>query len=345
MYKTIIRPILFLIDPEKVHKLIVFFIKTGFAIPGISKLFKKLYTVDHPKLKRNVFGLRFNNPVGLAAGFDKNAEFFNEFSNFGFSFIEIGTVTPKGQPGNPKPRLFRLPEDKALINRMGFNNYGAKVAAKNLKNRKTDIIIGGNLGKNTNTPNEMAAEDYRVTFNELYYLVDYFVVNVSCPNVTDLHKLQDRDSLLLILNALMEERKNKTKLKPILLKISPDLNQSQIDEIIDIAHEIQLDGFVVANTSTTRENLLTDNEKVTSFANGGLSGKPLKDRSNELIRYIATKTNRYFPIIGVGGIMTPEDAIEKLEAGAALVQIYTGFIYEGPGIVKKINKAILNKMN
>jgi dihydroorotate dehydrogenase len=341
MYKLIIRPLLFKINPEKVHHIIVALVKFGFLIPGVSFLVRKAFSVNHPKLKRNVFGLEFNNPVGLAAGFDKNASFFNEFSNFGFSFIEIGTVTPKGQPGNPKPRIFRIPTDNALINRMGFNNHGVLETIKNLKKRKTKIIIGGNIGKNTSTPNEKAVNDYINTFNELYYYVDYFVVNVSCPNISDLHKLQDKDSLMEILSAIIKERETKSLKKPVLLKISPDLNFNQIDEVIDIIKEIQVDGVVATNTTTGRYGLSISKTEIELIGNGGLSGKPLRERSTEIIKYIHTKTNGQLPIIGVGGIMTIADALEKLEAGATLVQIYTGFIYEGPLLVKKINKAIL----
>jgi dihydroorotate dehydrogenase len=343
MYKLIIRPILFRLDPEKVHHLIVFLVKLGFLIPGVSLIVKSIFTLEHPKLKRTVLGMEFKNPVGLAAGFDKNASFYKQFANFGFSFIEIGTVTPKGQNGNPKPRLFRLPCDNAIINRMGFNNIGVKEVVRNLKNRKNKIIIGGNIGKNTATPNKLAVNDYINTFNELYYYVDYFVVNVSCPNICDLRELQDKDSLTEILSNLTKEREYKTLKKPILLKISPDLNYNQIDEVIEIVKEVKIDGFVATNTTTGRYNLSTPANKVQAIGNGGMSGKPLKDRSTEIIRYICQKTNGSIPIIGVGGIMDPADAIEKLNAGASLVQIYSGFIYEGPALVKRINKAILSE--
>jgi dihydroorotate dehydrogenase len=341
MYKHLIRPVLFRIYPETVHHLVVSGIKATFAVPGIAYLVKKYCTVTDSRLKRTVFGLQFENPVGLAAGFDKNAEFYNEFSHLGFSFIEIGTVTPEGQPGNPRPRSFRLPKDKALVNRMGFNNLGADEVIKNLRKRKTKIIIGGNLGKNTATPNELAVNDYIFTFNKLYQYVDYFVVNVSCPNISDLHKLQDKSALMEILVSLINERSRKDTYKPILLKISPDLNFHQIDEVIDIVNETKLDGLVATNTTTGRTDLKTPEATVRQIGNGGMSGLPLRSRSTEIIRYIAQKTDRKVPIIGVGGIMTPEDAIEKLDAGASLVQIYTGFIYEGPVLMKKINKAIL----
>jgi len=341
MYKRVIRPILFLIDPEKVHKLVVLLIKACFSLPGTPLLVEKLCKLKNPRLKRNVFGLEFENPVGLAAGFDKDASFYNEFSHLGFAFIEIGSVTPKGQPGNPKPRIFRLKADKALINRMGFNNRGAEEAVKQLKKRKTKIVIGGNLGKNTCTRNEDAVNDYIYTFNTLYNYVDYFVVNVSCPNISDLHKLQDKDALLEILENLLKERSQKPQSKPILLKISPDLNFKQLDEVIEIVTNLNIDGFVATNTTVGRYELTADAAKAEQAGKGGMSGRPLRNRSTEIIRYISQKTNGKIPIIGVGGILTPADAIEKLNAGASLIQIYTGFIYEGPLLVKQINKAIL----
>jgi dihydroorotate dehydrogenase len=342
MYKSIIRPLLFQLDPETVHHLVVGLIKTGFKIPGVAWVTRKTCKIENPALKRTVLGLEFENPVGLAAGFDKNAAFYNEFANLGFGFIEIGTVTPKAQPGNPRPRIFRLPKDRALINRMGFNNLGVEEAVKKLKKRSTRIIIGGNLGKNTLTPNDQAINDYLLTFNVLYDYVDYFVVNVSCPNISDLHKLQDKDSLMEILNALMKERALKSKSKPILLKISPDLNFSQLDEVIDIVAETLIDGIVATNTTTGRYGLTTNEEKIKKIANGGMSGLPLKNRSTEVIRYISTKTKGRLPIIGTGGVITPEDALEKIEAGASLVQVYSGFIYEGPLLAKRINKLLLN---
>lgn len=343
MYKQLIRPIFFCIDPEKVHHIVVALVKIGFKIPGIQTLVKKSFTIKDSRLERKVFGLTFSNPVGLAAGFDKNATFYNEFASFGFSFIEIGTVTPKGQPGNPKPRLFRLPSSKGVINRMGFNNNGVDEAVKNLKKRKTNIIIGGNLGKNTNTPNDCAVDDYVTTFNALYDYVDYFVVNVSCPNISNLHKLQDKDSLMQILNSVLAERAKKSVVKPVLLKISPDLNFNQIDEVIDILLETKVDGVVATNTTTGRYNLNEPEEKVAQIGNGGMSGLPLRDRSTEVIRYISQKTGGKIPIIGVGGILSAQDALDKIDAGATLVQIYSGFIYEGPILVKKINKALLTR--
>jgi len=343
MYKHLIRPVFFLFGPEKIHHFVVRVIKSTFLIPGVSWIADTLFSVKHPFLERTVFGLHFTNPVGLAAGFDKDATFYNEFSHLGFAFIEIGTVTPKGQRGNPQPRSFRVSKDRALINRMGFNNHGAEEAVINLKKRKTKIIIGGNLGKNTVTPNDQAVDDYIFTFNKLYEHVDYFVVNVSCPNISDLHKLQDKDSLMIILNGLIVERAKKSSYKPILLKISPDLNFSQIDEVLEIVAETKIDGIVATNTTTGRYNLTIDEQEIKFIGSGGLSGAPLRERSTEIIRYISMKTNGKLPIIGVGGIMTSEDAIEKLRAGASLVQIYTGFIYEGPLLAKRINKAVLKE--
>ena len=343
MYEKLLRPILFLLSPEKIHSLVISFIKIGFKIPGVKWIIKKRLSVDHPSLHRSILGLEFKNPIGFAAGFDKNAEVYEDFSSFGFSFIEIGTVTPKPQSGNPKPRSFRLKKDKALINRMGFNNKGVVYATKKLKNRSGNIIIGGNIGKNTLTPNEQAIDDYLFCFKEIYDHVDYIVVNISCPNVANLRHLQDSENLSKILNTLMAERKQRSTYKPILLKVSPDLTYEQLDETITASVEAGIDGFIATNTTTSRENLTTSSEKVTSIGNGGLSGSPLTKRSTEVIRYIHEKTLGKKPIIGVGGIMTTEDAIEKLNAGASLIQIYTGFIYSGPMFVKRINKELIKQ--
>lgn len=343
MYKSIIRPILFNFQPETIHHWVVNGLKTIFKIPGKCRAIKKFTTINDPRLAREVFGLKFSNPVGIAAGLDKQAEMYNELANLGFGFVEVGTITPEGQPGNPQPRLFRLPQDRALINRMGFNNSGVEAAIENLKNRKTNIIIGGNIGKNTATPNDKAIDDYVFLFKKLFDYVDYFVVNVSCPNITDLHELQDQDSLTGILNEIQKINRQKPKPKPVLLKVSPDLNDKQLDEVIEIVAATKIDGVVATNTTITRTGLTTDKKTVDEIANGGLSGQPIKNRSTEVIRYLAQKSGKAFPIIGVGGIFTPEDAIEKLQAGADLVQVYTGFIYEGPMIAKRINKAILNQ--
>lgn len=342
MYRNFIRPILFLLQPETVHHLIVDLLKIGFKIPGVACLIRKFYTIKDERLKTSFLGLNFDNPVGFAAGFDKNAEVYNQFSNFGFSFIEIGTVTPKAQPGNPKPRSFRIPKDKGLINRMGFNNKGVDFAVIKLK-KKHKVIIGGNIGKNTATKNEQALDDYVTCFEKLYDHVDYFVVNLSCPNIKDLRKLQDKDSTIEILNRLSELRRDKTPYKPVLLKISPDITDSQLDDVIETYYITGIDGIVATNTTISREGLITDKQRIEEIANGGLSGKPLTNRSTEIIRYISQKSDHKIPIIGVGGIMSVQDALDKLEAGATLIQVYTGFIYEGPGFVKRINKAILKR--
>ncbi len=342
MYRNIIRPFLFLFSPETIHHLVVNLIRFFFSIPGIQKLVIKIYAVEHPKLHRDFLGLPFSNPVGLAAGFDKDALIYNHFRSFGFSFIEIGTVTPLPQPGNPKPRSFRIPEDEGLINRMGFNNLGVDQAVERLKNRKPGLIIGGNIGKNTQTPNETAVNDYEICFRKLYEYVDYFVVNVSCPNITNMKELQDKDSLLKILRRLMEVRKEMIQRKPVLLKISPDLNFAQIDEVIEIVEETGTDGIVATNTTISRDNLKTDSKIIFQIGKGGMSGKPVQQRSTEIIRYINQKTRGKLPVIGVGGIMSVADAKEKIKAGASLIQVYTGFIYEGPKLVKSINKSLIS---
>lgn len=341
MYKTLIRPLLFLLPPETVHRLIVALVKLFFLLPGVRAAVSAGCRVRERGLKRKVFGLEFENPVGLAAGFDKNARFYRQFSAFGFAFVEIGTVTPGGQPGNPRPRSFRLPGDKALINRMGFNNEGVEAAAARLRKRNLKVIIGGNLGKNTATPNEKAVEDYASVFLGLYEVADYFVVNVSCPNISDLSHLQDREQLSGILSRLDHLRRQKADRKPILVKISPDLNPHQIDDVIELVETHGMDGIIATNTTITREGLNTDPIKIEKIGDGGLSGQPIRELSTEIIRYISKKTGGKMPIIGVGGIMNAEDALEKIEAGASLVQVYTGFVYEGPAIVRRINKAIL----
>lgn len=345
MYRNIIRPLLFLLQPETVHHLIINFLKIGFRIPGIAYLVRKSFSVKDKRLKTMFLGIEFDSPVGFAAGFDKNAEVYNQFSNFGFSFIEIGTVTPKAQAGNPKPRSFRIPQDKGLINRMGFNNKGVDYAVNQLKNKRHKTIIGGNIGKNTATSNDNALTDYVVCFEKLYDHVDYFVVNLSCPNIKDLRKLQDKDSTIAILNKLTEIRRSKSPYKPILLKISPDLTNNQLDDVVETFNITGIDGIVATNTTVSRENLATNKKQIEEIADGGLSGQPLARRSTEIIKYITVKSNGTIPIIGVGGIMTINDAIEKLNAGAILIQLYTGFIYEGPAFVKRINKALLKNCN
>ncbi|TWO34338.1 quinone-dependent dihydroorotate dehydrogenase [Seonamhaeicola sediminis] len=342
MYKLLLRPIFFLFDPEKVHHFTFSLIKFTSKIPGILTIFRSLYVMDDKRLERNLFGLTFKNPVGLAAGFDKNAILYNELANFGFGFIEIGTVTPKGQSGNPKKRLFRLKEDKGIINRMGFNNEGLEAAIEQLKKNKGALIIGGNIGKNTATKPEDYTKDYLECFNALHPYVDYFVLNVSCPNVDSHAKLNDKAYLEELIYDVQKANATFEKQKPILLKIAPDLNDGQLDEIIDLVKDTNLDGVIASNTSVDRTGLRASQEMLKGIGNGGISGQPIKEKSTRVINYLATKSNKGFPIIGVGGIHSAKDALEKLEAGADLVQIYTGFIYEGPSLVKQINKALLN---
>ncbi len=340
MYKLIVRPVLFLISPEKVHHLVVSMLHFALIIPGVKQLLRKIYQPPSIDTSVEVFGIQFPNRLGLAAGFDKKADSYNHLAMFGFGHIEIGTVNPLPQPGNPRPRLFRIKQDKALINRMGFNNPGVDVFVNNLKKHKPEVIIGGNIGKNTLTPNENAINDYLECFYQLHPWVDYFVVNVSCPNIEGLSKLQEKDELIKIIGELNLANAQKSPQKPILLKIAPDLSTGQIDDVIQVVETTGIAGIIATNTTTTRDNLTLDEARVESIGKGGLSGQPLKEKSTQTIRYIAQKSDGKIPIIGVGGIMTPDDAIEKLEAGAILVQVYTGFVYEGPGIVKSINKAI-----
>jgi len=339
MYKLLIRPILFWFDPEKVHYFSFSTIRFINKIPGISSMIRSMFHVEDKGLEREVFGLKFKNPVGLAAGFDKDAKLYQELSNFGFGFIEIGTLTPKGQEGNPKKRLFRLLEDSAIINRMGFNNGGVLEAVERLKKNK-GVLIGGNIGKNKVTPNEEAVKDYEICFEALYHHVDYFVVNVSSPNTPGLRELQEKEPLIKLLQTLQDLNNLKDKPKPILLKIAPDLTNDQLLDIIEIVKATQIAGVIATNTTISREGL----QSINKIEAGGLSGKPLTKRSTEVIRFLYEKSNKSFPIIGVGGIHSVEDAIEKLEAGASLVQLYTGFIYEGPALVKAINQAILNRI-
>ena len=337
MYKLLIRPILFCFDPEQVHHFTFSLIRFLNKIPGFGKLFQSIYEVKNPKLEREVFGLKFKNPVGLAAGFDKDAKLYQELSNFGFGFIEIGTLTPKPQDGNPKKRLFRLKEDSAIINRMGFNNGGVLEAVERLK-KNNGVLIGGNIGKNKNTPNEEAVSDYEICFEALFPHVDYFVVNVSSPNTPNLRALQDKEPLTNLLQTLQNLNLQKPKQKPILLKIAPDLSNEQLLDIIDIVNETKIAGVIATNTTLSREGLQSENKSEM----GGLSGKPLTNRSTEVVRFLSEKSNKSFPIIGVGGIHSADDAMEKLNAGASLVQLYTGFIYEGPSLIKEINERILS---
>ena len=342
MYQSLIRPILFKFDPEKVHHFTFNLIKFFHKIPGFGALLRSIYVINDKRLEREVFGIKFSSPVGLAAGFDKNAVLYNELANFGFGFIEIGTVTPKGQEGNPKKRLFRLTQDEGIINRMGFNNEGLEAAITQLKSNKGKVVIGGNIGKNTSTNPKDYTKDYLECFNALHPYVDYFVLNVSCPNVSSHAKLNDKDYLEELIEAVKKTNYNFNIQKPILLKIAPDLNNGQLDEIIDLVFTTNLDGVIASNTSTSRDNLKTSQQHLQEIGNGGLSGKPLEDKSTRVINYLHTKSKAAFPIVGVGGIHTANDALNKLKAGATLVQVYTGFIYAGPSLVKKINKSILN---
>ncbi|MCP4884196.1 MAG: quinone-dependent dihydroorotate dehydrogenase [Flavobacteriales bacterium] len=337
MYKSLVRKILFQFDPEKIHHFSFSLIKGMMKVPFIPGITKSIFKIENPVLERKLFGLTFKNPVGLAAGFDKNALLFDEFSNYGFGFIEVGTVTPKPQPGNPKKRIFRLKSDEALINRMGFNNDGVDVVVERLRHRRSDVIIGGNIGKNKVTPNENAIDDYVICFEKLFDVVDYFVVNVSSPNTPNLRALQDKEPLTDLLQTLQNKNNKKKAPKPILLKIAPDLTDSQLMDIIDIVNTTKIAGVIATNTTISREGIQSEHKNET----GGLSGKPVKDRSTAVIRFLADNSGKSFPIIGVGGIHSPTDAKEKLEAGADLIQLYTGFIYEGPGLVKKINKSLV----
>jgi dihydroorotate dehydrogenase len=342
MYR-IIRFFLFLFNPELIHHITFKIIKLGGMIPGKLWALRLFFKVKDTRLEREVFGLKFDNPVGLAAGFDKDAKLFDELASFGFGFVEIGTVTPLPQDGNPKPRLFRVKDDSGLINRMGFNNQGIEAVVARLRRKKTDIIIGGNIGKNKDTPNEEAANDYAICFEKLFPYVDYFAVNVSSPNTPGLRDLQEKVPLTSLLNSLQELNNKKDKRKPILLKIAPDLTDEQLDDIIAIVADTKIDGVIATNTTIDRSSLKTAKNKVEAIGNGGLSGKPVRLRSTQVIKYLADKSSRAFPIIGVGGIHSAEDALEKLDAGATLLQVYTGFIYEGPSLVKRINKAILKR--
>ncbi len=340
MYKFFIRPLLFLIDPERVHHFTFRFIQIVSFIPGVKGILKSFFTYHHPSLERRILGLTFKNPVGLAAGFDKDARLIDGLACLGFGFIEIGTLTPGPQQGNDRPRLFRLVKDEALINRMGFNNEGVERAVSRLKKRHSDVIVGGNIGKNKATPNDQAVEDYRYCFETLYPWVDYFVVNVSSPNTPGLRDLQEKGPLKELLNAIKQASLKKEKAKPVFLKIAPDLTVGQLDDIVEILKETGTDGVIATNTTISREGLATNEDTVGKIGGGGLSGKPLNQKSTEIIKYLRSQMGPVFPIIGVGGIMSPEDALEKILAGANLIQVYTGFIYEGPGFMKRINQGI-----
>jgi dihydroorotate dehydrogenase len=345
MYKLFIKPFLFLFNPEKAHHITFSLLRFFLCIPFAKQITSSLFVVKSNKLVRNIAGLSFPNPVGLAAGLDKNALLVDELACLGFGSIEIGTVTPKAQSGNDKPRLFRLPKDEALINRMGFNNDGASAAAIRLaKRRNKNIIVGGNIGKNKATPNESATQDYILCFNDLYEVVDYFVVNVSSPNTPNLRELQEKEPLTNILSTLQQENAKKKIPKPIFLKIAPDLTDTQLQDIVEIVIETKIAGVIATNTTISRDNLITSKQEVTDMGAGGLSGKPLTTRSTNVIKFLRSKLDKHIAIIGVGGIHSAQDAIDKLNAGADLIQLYTGFIYKGPALIKKINKRILSEI-
>ena len=343
MYKSLLRPIFFSIDPEKIHHFVLRMLRISGALPGMNAVTEALFRYEHKALERTLFGIKFANPVGLAAGLDKDARVIDEMAAFGFGFIEIGTLTPKPQPGNERPRLFRLPKDGALINRMGFNNEGVEAAVARLKKRKSRVIVGGNIGKNKTTSNEDALQDYVRCFHALNPYVDYFVVNVSSPNTPGLRELQEKEPLQKLLSTIKSLSVKSSSPKPVLLKIAPDLTWDQLDDVIEILLTTKTDGVIATNTTISRADLKTDTTEVQRIGNGGLSGAPLADRSTEVIRYLRTKLGEAYPIIGVGGIMTPNDALNKLKAGANLIQLYTGFIYEGPGLVKRINEVIIEQ--
>lgn len=342
MYRLLLKPLLFQISPEKAHHLTTSLFKIALSLPLVGWLVKRKYRLEDLKLEKTVMGLHFKNPIGLAAGFDKDGKYYKVMSHLGFGFIEIGTVTPLGQEGNEQPRLFRLPEDKALINRMGFNNEGVDAMVSRLKkNPNHDFIIGGNIGKNKVTPNEEAILDYEISFKKLYPLVDYFVVNVSSPNTPNLRALQDKEPLTKLLSHILNLRDSETEQKPILLKIAPDLSLPQIDDVLEVISEVKLDGIIATNTTISRASLDTSNAKLEQIGNGGLSGQPLTKRSLELVQYIRNKMPQ-LTIIGVGGICSPQDAQAMLAAGADLIQVYSGMVYYGPDLIKDIKKAMLN---
>ncbi len=342
MYDSIVKPLLFLFSPERIHTITVGILRLLGHIPGMRFLAGLFFRVKNPALQREVLGIKFPNPVGLAAGFDKNAEVYDMLSAFGFGFVEVGAITPKPQSGNPRPRLFRLPQDEAVINRMGFNNKGMDSAIARLR-RGSRIPIGANIGKNTATPNDMAPADYLKLFRSLYEYVDYFVVNVSCPNVKNIGQLQSKENILSILEPFFDFRRGQNTYRPVLVKISPDLSFGQIDDIIEVLIDTPLDGIVATNTTTSREGLHSSEQQIGKIGAGGLSGRPLKERALEIVRYVHEKTEGRYPIIGVGGVMNEQDALDMLDAGADLIQIYTGFIYGGPSMVRRICKAIAQR--
>lgn len=336
MYKSIIRPLLFKLNPEFVHDLTLKFLGVVGRFSFFRSIVRMIFKREHQALKCNVFGIDFPNPVGLAGGMDKNGQYYNELSDFGFGFIEIGSLTPNPQPGNPKPRLFRLPEDKAIVNRMGINNNGVMTAIENLKKKKPEVILAANISKNSISKGEKIAKDYESSFSLLYDFVDMFVINVSCPNVEGLTDLQDTSFLSDIMDPILDKRTTMDIYKPVLVKISLDVPDDQLNEILSYSMISGIDGVVVGNTTRSRKGLKTDNETIAKIGNGGLSGAPLCQKSISMVRYVHQKTNGKLPIVGVGGIMTPAQAKEMLDAGASLIEVYTGFIYEGPGFVKTL---------
>lgn len=339
MYKHLLKPILFRFNPETAHNLLFSFLSFLRHVPFAESIIRAIYKRESPNLEKEVFGLKFPNPVGLAGGLDKNGEFYNDMANFGFGFVEIGSLTPKPQDGNPKPRCWRVPGDKALINRFGINNKGVKNAVEHLKNERPNVIVAANISKNTTSINEEAAKDYETSFGLLYDFVDMFVINISCPNVVGLTALQDITFLSEIVDKLLALRMYYDEYRPILLKVSPDLSHQQLDEIIDYSLRSGIDGIVAGNTTRSRDGLTTiSQQKIDEIGNGGMSGAPVHKKNVDLVRYVHDKSEGKLPIIGVGGIMSPEDAREMMEAGASLVEIYTGFIYEGPALVKNIIK-------
>lgn len=345
MYK-LLKPILFSMQPEEAHHFTMKLFRTALSVPGMKGFFRGLYTYKSEALRKDLFNLSFKNPVGLAAGFDKDGKYIDQLENLGFGFIEIGTVTPKPQEGNPQPRLFRLPEDEGLINRMGFNNDGVDALVERIKDRpKSDVIIGGNIGKNKVTPNDQAIQDYLICFQKLFPYVDYFVVNVSSPNTPNLRDLQEKEPLKALLTTLQVLNVQTMKPKPILLKIAPDLTDGQLDDIVEIVKATNIAGLIATNTTIDRSNLSTAKDKVDAIGNGGLSGAPIRAKSTAVIKYLADKSNGAFPIIAVGGIDSPEAAIEKLEAGASLVQVYSALVYKGPTLIKEINKGLSEYYN
>lgn len=339
MYKHLLKPILFRFNPETAHNMLFSFLKMLRHVPFARSIIRAIYHRDSPSLEKEVFGISFPNPVGLAGGLDKNGEFYNDLANFGFGFVEIGSLTPQPQDGNAKPRCWRVPGDKALINRFGINNKGVRYAVQNLKKNHPEVIVAANISKNTSSINEDAAKDYEISFGLLYDFVDMFVVNVSCPNVVGLTALQDIGFLSDIVDRLLDLRMLYDNYRPILLKVSPDLSHEQLDEIIDYCLRSGIDGIVAGNTTRSREGLKSiSEEKIIEIGNGGMSGAPVHQKNVALVRYVHERSEGKLPIIGVGGIMSPEDARNMIDAGASLVEIYTGFIYEGPALIKHIIK-------